>query len=66
MKLRGERIPARAFLPGERGYYPECNVLMPVWHHAVGSKTPAAKSVPVSVHSDGDAVLAPQMEYATG
>jgi len=48
------------------GYYPECNVLMPVWHHAVGSKTPAAKSIPVSVHSDGDAVLAPQMEYATG
>ncbi|MGK6323161.1 FdhF/YdeP family oxidoreductase [Sphingomonas sp. DT-51] len=48
------------------GYYPECNVLMPVWHHAVGSKTPAAKSIPVTIHSDGDAVLEPQMEYATG
>ncbi|GGB19559.1 oxidoreductase alpha (molybdopterin) subunit [Sphingomonas metalli] len=48
------------------GYYPECNVLMPVWHYAVGSKTPAAKSIPVTIHSDGDAVLEPQMEYATG
>jgi molybdopterin-dependent oxidoreductase alpha subunit len=48
------------------GYYPECNVLMPVWHYALGSKTPAAKSIPVTVHSDGDAVLEPQMEYATG
>ena len=48
------------------GYYPECNVLMPVWHYAVGSKTPAAKSIPVTVHSDDNAVLEPQMEYATG
>ncbi|WP_298089564.1 FdhF/YdeP family oxidoreductase [uncultured Sphingomonas sp.] len=48
------------------GYYPECNVLLPVWHYAVGSKTPAAKSIPVTIHSDGDAVLEPQMEYATG
>ncbi len=48
------------------GYYPECNVLMPMWHYAVGSKTPAAKSIPVTVHSDGDAIIAPQMEYATG
>jgi anaerobic selenocysteine-containing dehydrogenase len=31
-------------------YYPEANVLLPIWHHAVGSKTPAAKSIPVSVH----------------
>ncbi|PIB92493.1 FdhF/YdeP family oxidoreductase [Caulobacter sp. FWC2] len=28
-------------------YYPECNVLIPVGHHAEESKTPAAKSVPV-------------------
>jgi len=48
------------------GYYPECNVLMPIWHYAIGSKTPAAKSIPVTVHADGDAVLAPQLEYATG
>lgn len=29
------------------GYYPECNVLLPVWHHARRSKVPAAKSIPV-------------------
>jgi molybdopterin-dependent oxidoreductase alpha subunit len=31
------------------GYYPECNSLIPLWHHAKGSKTPAAKSIPVRV-----------------
>ena len=31
-------------------YYPEANVLMPIWHYAEGSKVPAAKSVPVMVH----------------
>ncbi len=31
-------------------YYPEANVLLPLWHYAVGSKTPAAKSIPVSIH----------------
>jgi molybdopterin-dependent oxidoreductase alpha subunit len=31
------------------GYYPECNVLVPLWHHAEGSKVPAAKSVPVRI-----------------
>jgi len=30
-------------------YYPEANALLPVWHHAAGSKTPAAKSIPVMV-----------------
>ena len=30
-------------------YYPECNPLIPLWHHAEGSKVPAAKSVPVRV-----------------
>ncbi|ETR79264.1 CbbBc protein [Afipia sp. P52-10] len=29
------------------GYYPECNVLVPLWHYAKGSKVPAAKSIPV-------------------
>ncbi|MFO1037961.1 MAG: FdhF/YdeP family oxidoreductase [Geminicoccaceae bacterium] len=28
-------------------YYPECNPLIPLWHHAERSKVPAAKSVPV-------------------
>ena len=48
------------------GYYPECNVLMPIWHYAVGSKTPAAKSIPVTVHSYDNTVLEPQLEYAVG
>jgi molybdopterin-dependent oxidoreductase alpha subunit len=47
------------------GYYPECNVLMPLWHYAAGSMTPAAKSIPVTVHSDGPEVLEPQLELGT-
>ncbi len=35
-------------------YYPEANVLIPLWHHAERSKVPAAKSVPVRVHALGD------------
>ncbi|HET7930809.1 MAG TPA: FdhF/YdeP family oxidoreductase [Rhodanobacteraceae bacterium] len=31
------------------GYYPECNPLIPLSHHAIFSKTPAAKSVPVRI-----------------
>ncbi|HVB90290.1 MAG TPA: formate dehydrogenase, partial [Beijerinckiaceae bacterium] len=31
------------------GYYPECNPLIPLWHHAEGSKVPASKSIPVRV-----------------
>ncbi len=30
-------------------YYPECNALIPLWQYAEGSKTPAAKSVPVRI-----------------
>ncbi|TDR89611.1 FdhF/YdeP family oxidoreductase [Enterovirga rhinocerotis] len=33
-------------------YYPECNALIPLWHFAEESKTPAAKSVPVRVGAD--------------
>ncbi|MBS0418680.1 MAG: FdhF/YdeP family oxidoreductase [Proteobacteria bacterium] len=29
------------------GYYPECNPLIPLWHHAKSSFVPAAKSIPV-------------------
>lgn len=47
------------------GYYPECNVLMPLWHYATGSKTPAAKTIPVTVHSEGERVLAPQLELTS-
>lgn len=31
------------------GYYPELNVLLPLWHHEEQSKTPAAKSIPIRV-----------------
>jgi molybdopterin-dependent oxidoreductase alpha subunit len=31
------------------GYYPECNPLIPLWHHAVGSKVPAAKAIPITI-----------------
>ena len=30
-------------------YFPECNALIPLWHYAQESKTPAAKSVPVRI-----------------
>jgi molybdopterin-dependent oxidoreductase alpha subunit len=30
-------------------YYPECNVLMPLAHHALESLTPAAKAIPVRI-----------------
>lgn len=38
-------IPEKCVL----GYYPECNVLIPLWHYAKESKVPAAKSVPVRI-----------------
>lgn len=41
-------IPRRSIA----GYYPECNVLIPLWHYAEGSKVPAAKSVPVRLFKD--------------
>ncbi len=44
------------------GYYPECNVLLPLWHVAEGSMTPAAKSIPVTVHRESGRVLVPAME----
>jgi molybdopterin-dependent oxidoreductase alpha subunit len=31
------------------GYYPECNPLIPLWHHAERSKVPAAKSIPITI-----------------
>ncbi|WP_159996344.1 FdhF/YdeP family oxidoreductase [Roseomonas sp. 18066] len=31
------------------GYFPECNPLLPAWHHARESHVPAAKAIPVRV-----------------
>lgn len=40
--------------PGCLGaYYPECNVLIPLDHHAEESHVPAAKSVPVTISIEG-------------
>jgi anaerobic selenocysteine-containing dehydrogenase len=36
------------------GYYPECNPLIPWWHHAEGSKTPAAKTIPVTLEKESN------------
>lgn len=41
------------------GYYPECNVLVPLWHHAERAKVPAAKSVPVRIVADDAAADEP-------
>jgi anaerobic selenocysteine-containing dehydrogenase len=35
------------------GYYPECNPLIPLWHHAERSKVPAAKAIPVRLERSG-------------
>jgi anaerobic selenocysteine-containing dehydrogenase len=35
-------------------YFPECNPLIPLWHHAEKSKVPAAKSIPVRVDARAD------------
>jgi formate dehydrogenase major subunit len=34
------------------GYFPECNPLIPLWHHAEGSYVPAAKSIPVRLRQE--------------
>ncbi|ARP90783.1 formate dehydrogenase [Bordetella genomosp. 9] len=33
-------------------YYPECNPLIPLWHHAKESKVPAAKSIPITLRKE--------------
>jgi molybdopterin-dependent oxidoreductase alpha subunit len=35
------------------GYFPECNPLIPLWHHAKESKVPAAKAIDVIVERTG-------------
>jgi molybdopterin-dependent oxidoreductase alpha subunit len=52
----GFRVTPYDIPPGCVGtYYPEANPLIPLWHHAEGSKTPAAKSVPVRLHREAAA-----------
>ena len=45
-------------------YYPEANVLLPVWHYAEGSKTPAAKCIPVTVHKEAGVAAEPGLAAA--
>jgi molybdopterin-dependent oxidoreductase alpha subunit len=62
--VEGLRVTTYDIPPGcVAGYYPECNPLIPLWHHAEGSFVPAAKAIPVrlqaltravqSAHSNG-------------
>ncbi|WP_295993947.1 FdhF/YdeP family oxidoreductase [Rugamonas sp.] len=37
-------------------YYPECNPLIPLWHHAKESKVPAAKAIDVILQRTGSAL----------
>lgn len=49
--VRNLRVTAYNIPPGcAAGYYPECNPLIPLWHHAKDSFVPAAKSVPIRLH----------------
>ena len=48
--MRGFRAIKYDVPPGScAGYYPECNPLLPLWHHAERSHGSAAKSIPVRV-----------------
>ena len=52
--VRGLRVVTYDVPQGScAGYYPECNPLLPLWHHAEGSHVPAAKSIPVRVQKRG-------------
>jgi molybdopterin-dependent oxidoreductase alpha subunit len=52
-KVGGLRVVAYDIPEGcIAGYYPECNPLLPLWHHEEKAKTPAAKSIPVRIESD--------------
>jgi anaerobic selenocysteine-containing dehydrogenase len=46
--VRELRVTRYDIPPGcAAGYYPECNPLIPLWHHAEGSFVPAAKAIPI-------------------
>lgn len=49
-EVKGLRIVKYEIPEGNcAGYYPELNVLVPLWHHDAQSKTPAAKAIPVRI-----------------
>lgn len=47
--VRGYNIPEGCLA----AYYPECNPLVPVSHHAKGAFVPAGKGVPVRIEKTG-------------
>lgn len=52
--VAGLRVTAYDIPPGcVAGYYPECNPLIPLWHHAEGSFVPAAKAIPIRLRTSG-------------
>ncbi len=54
--VAGLRITPYDIPPGSvAGYYPECNPLVPLAHHAEESKVPASKAIPIRLHRTGGA-----------
>ncbi|CAN5132342.1 FdhF/YdeP family oxidoreductase [soil metagenome] len=52
-EVKGLRVTTFDIPPGcAAGYFPECNPLVPLAHHAEGSKVPAAKSIPIRLHAE--------------
>lgn len=59
--VAGLRVTPYDIPPGcVAGYYPECNPLVPLAHHALHSQVPAAKSIPVRLHLDSLSTEAPR------
>jgi len=55
-EVAGLRITPFDIPPGcVAGYYPECNPLVPLAHHAEESKVPAAKAIPIRLHVTAEA-----------
>ena len=62
-EVEGFRIHTYAIPDGcVGGYYPECNPLIPLWHHAERSKVPAAKSVPVVIKTASGELSKPRRD----
>ena len=48
--LAGLRVTPYNVPPGcAAGYFPECNPLIPLWHHAEQSMVPAAKAISITL-----------------
>jgi len=55
-RVPGLRVTPYDIPPGcAAGYFPECNPLVPLAHHAEGSHVPASKSIPIRLSLDAKA-----------